>query len=90
LNMVNPRTAIGQQKDGTMLLLVIDGRGPSSFGAQYEDVIEIFRDYDAVMAGNLDGGNSSVMMYDGTYVHYPVSMYNSRNLPSVILVRGKK
>lgn len=90
LNMVNPRTAIGQQKDGTMLLLVIDGRGPSSFGAQYEDVIKIFRDYDAVMAGNLDGGNSSVMMYDGTYVHYPVSMYNSRNLPSVILVRGKK
>ncbi len=86
LNMVNPRTAIGQQKDGTMLLLVIDGRGPSSFGAKYEDVIKIFQDYDAVMAGNLDGGNSSVMIYDGRYVHYPVSMYDSRNLPSVFLI----
>ena len=40
------------------------------------------------MAGNLDGGNSSVMIYNGRYVHYPVSMYDSRNLPSVLLVRG--
>ena len=88
LNMLNPRTAIGQKEDGTMLLLVIDGRGPTSFGAQYEDVIKVFQDYDAVNAGNLDGGNSSVMIYEGEYANYPVSMYNSRNLPSVILVKG--
>ncbi len=87
LNMLNPRTAVGMQKDGTMLLLVVDGRGPSSFGAKYEDIIEIFQKYDAVMAGNLDGGNSSVMIYNGRYVHYPVSMYDSRNLPSVLLVK---
>ena len=90
LNMLNPRTAIGQKEDGTMLLLVIDGRGPTSFGAQYEDVIDVFKKYDAVNAGNLDGGNSSVMMYDGEYANYPVSMYNSRNLPSVILVKGDR
>ncbi len=88
LNMLNPRTAIGQKADGTFLLLVIDGRGPSSFGARYEDVIEIFRAYEAVNAGNLDGGNSSVMIYNGDYIHYPVSMYDSRSLPSVILVKG--
>jgi exopolysaccharide biosynthesis protein len=90
LNMLNPRTAVGQQKDGTVLLLVVDGRGPTSFGAQYEDVIKIFQDYDAVNAGNLDGGNSSVMIYDGAYANYPVSMYNSRNLPSVVLVKGDR
>ena len=88
LNMLNPRTAIGQKEDGTFLLLVIDGRGPTSFGAQYEDVIKVFQDYGAVNAGNLDGGNSSVMIYDGAYANYPVSMYNSRNLPSVVLVKG--
>ena len=87
LNMLNPRTAMGQQEDGTMLLLVVDGRGPTSFGAQYEDIIKIFQDYKAVNAGNLDGGNSSVMIYDGSYANYPVSMYNSRNLPSVVLVK---
>lgn len=90
LNMLNPRTAVGQKADGTFLLLVIDGRGPSSFGAKYEDVVDIFLEYDAVMAGNLDGGNSSVMIYGDQYVHYPVSMYNSRNLPSVILVGKEK
>ena len=90
LNMLNPRTAIGQKADGTFLLLVVDGRGPSSFGAKYEDIVKIFQDYGAVNAGNLDGGNSSVMIYNDRYIHYPVSMYDSRSLPSVILVRGKE
>lgn len=92
LNMLNPRTAVGMLEDGTLLLLVVDGRGPSSWGAKYEDILQIFLDYGAVEAGNLDGGNSSVMMYNGKYVNYPVSMYGSRRLPDAILVRkgGRK
>ena len=88
LGMLNPRTAIGQRSDGTFMLLVIDGRGPTSFGAVYEDVIKIFQANDAVNAANLDGGNSSAMIYDGEYVNTPVSMYGSRNLPTVFLVKG--
>ena len=88
LGMLNPRTAIGQRSDGTFMLLVVDGRGPTSFGALYEDIIKIFQDNDAVMAANLDGGNSSAMIYDGSYVNTPVSMYGSRNLPTVFLVKG--
>ena len=87
LAMLNPRTAIGQATDGTFLLLVIDGRGPSSFGAKYEDVIEIFQSYDAINAANLDGGNSTAMIYKGEYVNNTVSMYGSRNLPTVFLVK---
>ena len=90
LAMLNPRTAIGQASDGTMLLLVLDGRGPSSFGAKYEDVIDIFRSYDAVNAANLDGGNSTAMIYNGEYVNNTVSMYGSRNLPTVFLVKEGK
>ena len=88
LGMLNPRTAIGQRSDGTFMLLVVDGRGPTSFGALYEDIIKIFQDNDAVMAANLDGGNSSAMIYDGEYVNTPVSLYGSRNLPTVFLVKG--
>ena len=88
LGMLNPRTAIGQRSDGTFMLLVIDGRGPTSFGALYEDVIKIFQANDAVNAANLDGGNSSAMIYDGEYVNTTVSMYGSRNLPTVFLVKG--
>ena len=88
LGMLNPRTAIGQRSDGTFMLLVVDGRGPTSFGALYEDIIKIFQANDAVMAANLDGGNSTAMIYDGDYVNTPVSMYGSRNLPTVFLVKG--
>ena len=87
LAMLNPRTAIGQAGDGTFLLLVIDGRGPSSFGAEYGDVVKVFQAYDAINAANLDGGNSSAMMYNGEYVNNTVSMYGSRNLPTVFLVK---
>ena len=88
LGMLNPRTAIGQRSDGTFMLLVVDGRGPTSFGALYEDIIKIFQANDAVMAANLDGGNSTAMIYDGDYLNTPVSMYGSRNLPTVFLVKG--
>jgi len=86
--MTNPRTAIAQRSDGAFLLLVIDGRGPTSFGALYEDCIKIFQDNDAVTAANLDGGNSSAMIYNGQYVNTTVSMYGSRHLPTAILVKG--
>lgn len=88
LPKLNPRTAIGQREDGTFLLLTIDGRGPSSFGALYEDIVKVFQDYDAQTAANLDGGNSTAMIYNGEYVNETVSMYGSRNLPTVFLVKG--
>ncbi|MBP3891015.1 MAG: phosphodiester glycosidase family protein [Solobacterium sp.] len=86
--MLNPRTGIGQRGDGTFLLLAIDGRGPSSYGALYQDMVKIFQQYDAYMAANLDGGNSTAMIYKGDYVNTTVSMYGSRHLPTVFLVRG--
>ena len=52
----NPRTAIGQRADGTVLLLVTDGRGASGhLGATASDLIKIMSDYGAVNAANLDG-----------------------------------
>ncbi|MGN1389843.1 MAG: phosphodiester glycosidase family protein, partial [Bulleidia sp.] len=78
-----------QTDDGTFLLLAIDGRGPSSFGATYDDLISIFQSYGAVTAATLDGGNSTAMMYNGSYVNTPVSMYGSRNLPTVFLIRAE-
>lgn len=86
--MINPRSAIGQREDGTFLLLAVDGRGPSSFGARYEDILKIMQDYGAITAANLDGGNSTAMIYNGTYVNTPVSMYGSRNLPTAFLVKA--
>ncbi|MEE3487323.1 MAG: phosphodiester glycosidase family protein [Bulleidia sp.] len=87
--MINPRSAIGQQEDGTFLLLAVDGRGPSSFGARYEDILQIMQDYGAIAAANLDGGNSTAMIYDGQYVNTPVAMEGSRNLPTAFLIQAE-
>lgn len=87
---LNPRTVIGQREDGTFLLLVLDGRQPLSFGAKYEDVISIMQDYGAMTAANLDGGNSTVMVYEDQTINSTVSIYGARNLPTAFIVKAGK
>lgn len=82
---LNPRTAIGQRRDGAVLLLVIDGRQTSSLGANYGDIIEVMLSYGAVNAANLDGGNSTCMHYNGEYINS--TSYYIRMIPTGILVR---
>lgn len=84
---LNPRTAIGQRADGTILLLVIDGRQVNSLGASYADVIDVMLEYGAVNAANLDGGSSSLMYYKGEYINSCASLYGPRNMPTSIIVR---
>ena len=62
----NPRTAIGQRADGTVLFVCIDGRQAGSLGGTYADIIDIMIEFGAVNACNLDGGSSTVMLYKDT------------------------
>lgn len=84
---LNPRTAIGQRKDGAILILVIDGRQSTSLGASYNDLIKIMQDYGAVNAANLDGGSSSELFYKGQSLNTSASVYGARYIPTSILVR---
>ncbi|MDD5863344.1 MAG: phosphodiester glycosidase family protein [Firmicutes bacterium] len=63
----NPRTALGQRKDGAVVFVCIDGRQAGSPGGTYKDVIDIMIEYGVVNACNMDGGSSSVMLYRDTY-----------------------
>ena len=83
---VNPRTAIGQRSDGAVLLLVIDGRQVISLGATYQDMVDIFLQYGAVNACNLDGGSSSLMWYGGDYINNCASVIGIRPVPTTFLV----
>ena len=83
---VNPRTAIGQRSDGAILMLVIDGRQVISLGATYQDMIDIFAEYGAVNACNLDGGSSSLMWYEGDYVNNCASVIGIRPVATTFLV----
>ncbi|MBQ8836686.1 MAG: phosphodiester glycosidase family protein [Clostridia bacterium] len=64
------RTAIGQTSDGTLILIVTDGRSASSLGATHNDIIDIMVSYGAVTAGMLDGGSSAMMYYKNYYEKY--------------------
>ena len=86
----NPRTAIGQRADGTVLLLVTDGRGANGhLGATAADLIDIMEEYGAVNAANIDGGSSSSMYYDGKFEMTSVTLYYSNSswrLPTGFIV----
>lgn len=55
------RTAIGQRKDGVVLMLVVDSNASRTRGATMSDLTEIMERYGAFNAANLDGGTSSVL-----------------------------
>ncbi|MBP0974910.1 MAG: phosphodiester glycosidase family protein [Oscillospiraceae bacterium] len=82
----NPRSAIGQTADGTVLLLVIDGRQANSLGATYDDIIDIMLKNGAVNAANLDGGSSSHMIYENEMITVCSSLYGPRRMPTCWLV----
>ena len=87
----NPRTAIGQRKDGSVLILVTDGRGKNGhLGATASDLIEIMAEYGAMNAANLDGGSSSSLYYNKEYLMTSVTFYYSNSswrLPTAFVVK---
>ena len=84
---LNPRTCIGQTADGTILLLVVEGRRPDSLGATYDDITQVMAEFGAVNAANLDGGSSSEMYYEGERIIRNSSVYSGgRRLPTAILI----
>lgn len=83
---VNPRTAIGQREDGAILLLVLDGRSINTLGATMENICDVMLQYGAVNAGNLDGGSSTVMVYQGEIINSCASVTGPRNIPTGFIV----
>jgi exopolysaccharide biosynthesis protein len=84
---LNPRSGIGQRADGAVLFLVIEGRIATSLGGTYNDMIEIFMNYGAVNACNLDGGSSTSLIYNGEQINQSASLYGARRLPTFFMVK---
>ena len=90
LNEQQPRTAIGQAEEGTVIMLVVDGRQFHSFGISIEKCADIMESYGAYQASMLDGGSSSVMVYDGREITCPTTLSQNpegRYLPDAFLVK---
>ena len=84
-----PRTAIGQRKDGIILMIVIDGRRAHSVGASIKELQNIMIRYGAYNATNLDGGSSTTLVINNEVINNPVAATPSgmRNIPNAIIVK---
>ena len=74
-----PRTAIGQRKDGIVLMLVLDGRRATMPGATMDDLLKIMKNYGAYNASALDGGTSTAMVENGNLVNDPINSAGEHN-----------
>lgn len=83
------RSAIGQREDGTIVMVVADGRQGYSIGLTFPDMVEILSEkFGCVTAVNMDGGNSSCMFYQGEIINNPANQASgSRPLPTAWLIK---
>ena len=58
----HPRTAIGYKADGTIIMVVADGRPTESAGLTFNELAYYMKSLGAVEALNLDGGGSSTFV----------------------------
>ena len=87
---IAPRTAIGQRKDGIVLMLVIDGRRPGhSLGVDMVELTNILLRYGAYNASNLDGGGSSSIVANGEILSVAggFGYKGERYLPNAFIVK---
>ncbi|MGZ8602723.1 MAG: phosphodiester glycosidase family protein [Actinomycetota bacterium] len=83
----HPRTGIGVTSDGTLLLVVVDGRSRRSVGMTLRRFARTFLSLGAVEAMNLDGGGSSVMWIRGRgVVSSPSDPGGERSVVNALLI----
>ena len=81
----NPRTAFGYYEPGHYCFVVIDGRSAGySNGASIRTLAKFMADLGCKAAYNLDGGASSVMVFDGEIVNYPSG--GGRKLSDMVMI----
>ncbi|MGV3464629.1 MAG: phosphodiester glycosidase family protein [Heyndrickxia sp.] len=86
-----PRTAIGQAKNGNVIMIITDGRfywNKTHRGASMSDMAQMFEKYQVTNAIAMDGGGSTTMIYNGTLQLKPATdtAVGMRYLPNAWVV----
>ncbi|MFF5503430.1 phosphodiester glycosidase family protein [Streptomyces roseolus] len=83
----NPRSMIGKDGQGRLLLVVVDGRDPGvSEGLSIDGAARLMRSLGAREALNLDGGGSSVLATSAGIVNRPSDASGQRSLGNALLL----
>jgi hypothetical protein len=82
-----PRTMAGVRRDGSLLLVTVDGRRPGwSAGVTLREGARVMRSLGARDALNLDGGGSTAMAVRGRLANLPSDPGGERRVSDVLLV----
>lgn len=86
-----PRTAIGQAKDGSVIMIITDGRfywDKTHRGASMSDIASMMEKYQVVNAIAMDGGGSTTMIKEGALQLQPATSTRAgmRYLPNAWVV----
>jgi exopolysaccharide biosynthesis protein len=84
-----PRTALGLKADGTILLVVVDGRQELSTGMTLLELALFMQELGAQDAMNLDGGGSSEMVLNGKVINKPSDRRERRVGDALAIVPGR-
>jgi len=86
----HPRTAVGAKKDGTLLLVTVDGRRPEeSVGMSIPELTDLMLELGCTSAVNLDGGGSTTMVIGDQIVNQPSSSSGPRRNGDGVMVFGR-
>lgn len=87
VNFRHPRTAIGTRKDGTLVLVTVDGRQPKkSVGMTIPELAGLMLELGCVDAMNLDGGGSTTMVIRHQIVNSVSDATGERAVSDALLV----
>jgi exopolysaccharide biosynthesis protein len=86
-----PRTALGQEKDGSIVMIITDGRfywNKTHRGASMSDMAHLFEKYNVKNAIAMDGGGSTTMIKDDNLLLKPATStaVGMRYLPNAWVV----
>ncbi len=83
----DPRTAIGQRADGTIVLLAVDGRQPGwSIGITNWDLANTLVRYGCVTGFGLDSGGSTTVAFDGKLLNRPSDQGGERPVGESLVI----
>lgn len=80
----NPRTAMGYYEPGHYCLVMVDGRSDNSSGLSMNELAEFMESLGCVDAFNLDGGQTSMMIFNGKIIGEPYR--GGRNCSDIISI----
>jgi hypothetical protein len=83
----DPRTAIGQLADGTVVMVAVDGRRRGwSVGITNWELAQTLVRYRCVTGFALDSGGSTTVAFDGTVLNRPSDSYGERPVGEALVI----